>query len=227
MKLAPLALLVCSAVVVAQTAKKQVSTSESLPATSERKGAWDGAFWGGGGHTVSGGVQGVGIANAGVRIGKILTEQHGSGWYRGNLEYAVDLIPVTILTGVPDRPNPAVLCLITMPNCNRRTSNVYGAGFNPFIVKWNFTAGRRISPYFELGGGLLFTNKDIPFGSSSVNFTPQATLGVNLFTRGWQAISFDLHYEHISNAGLASPNPGFNTVQGRIGYHWFSLVRTH
>src|SRR5205814_3958922 len=80
MKLAPLLLLVCSAVAVAQTTKKQVSMSESASASSERKGAWDGAFWGGGGHTVSGGVQGVGIANAGVRIGKILTEQHGSGW---------------------------------------------------------------------------------------------------------------------------------------------------
>ena len=221
MKLAPLLLLVCSAVAVAQIAKKQVSMSESLPATSEHKGAWDLAVWGGGGHTVSGGVQGVGIVNAGFRIGKILTAQHGGGWYRGNLEYAFDLIPVEILTGVPERPSPAVLCPVSAPNCNRRTGTAYGAGFNPFIVKWNFTGTRRVSPYFELGGGLLFTNKDIPFGTSSVNFTPQATLGFNLFTRRDRAISFDLHYEHISNAGLASPNPGFNTVQGRVGYHWF------
>ena len=110
---------------------------------------------------------------------------------------------------------------MSAPNCNRRTGTAYGAGFNPFIVKWDFTGTRRVSPYFELGGGLLFTNKDIPFGTSSVNFTPQATLGFNLFTRQDRAISFDLHYEHISNAGLASPNPGFNTVQGRVGYHWF------
>src|SRR5438128_12672670 len=99
MKLAPLALLVCSVLAVAQIAKKQVSMSESLPATSEHKGAWDLGFWGSGGHTVSGGVQGVGIANAGFRAGKILTAQHGSGWYRGNLEYAFDLIPVEVLTG--------------------------------------------------------------------------------------------------------------------------------
>ena len=221
MKLAPLALLVCSAVVVAQTAKKQVSMSESLPATSEHKGAWDLAVWGGGGHTVSGGMQGVGIANAGFRVGKILTAQHGSGWYRGNLEYALDLIPVEVLTGLqqfaPIFCSPGAGCKV-IPT---RKENVYGAGFNPFIVKWNFTGTRRVSPYFELGGGLVFTNKNIPFGSSSVNFTPQATLGFNLFTRQNRAISLDFHYEHISNAGLASPNPGFNTVQGRVGYHWF------
>jgi hypothetical protein len=27
---------------------------------------------------------------------------------------------------------------------------------------------------------------------------------------------------HISNAGLATPNPGINTIQLRLGFGWFS-----
>jgi hypothetical protein len=30
-------------------------------------------------------------------------------------------------------------------------------------------------------------------------------------------ISLELRYMHISNAGLATPNPGVNTVQVRLG----------
>jgi hypothetical protein len=30
-------------------------------------------------------------------------------------------------------------------------------------------------------------------------------------------ISFELRYMHISNAGLARPNPGINTLQVRLG----------
>jgi hypothetical protein len=30
-------------------------------------------------------------------------------------------------------------------------------------------------------------------------------------------VSLELRYMHISNAGLATPNPGINTVQVRLG----------
>jgi len=38
-------------------------------------------------------------------------------------------------------------------------------------------------------------------------------------TEGERAIAGK--YVHISNAGLATPNPGINTVQVSVGYHWF------
>lgn len=209
-----------------QTSKPRVTMEESLPASSETKGAWDLAVWGGGGHSTSGGVEGVGVANAGVRIGKILTEQHGSSWYRGNFEYAIDLIPMYVFTSVPDSVHlVAITCPITNPNCGPQVfitrGTVYAGGFNPFDVKWNFTGTKRFSPYFELNGGVLFSNKEIPVGTSNVNFMSGATLGMNIFTRPRRALSLDLKYVHISNAGLSALNPGLNTIQGQVGYHWF------
>src|SRR5579872_4999338 len=113
MKIAVLALLLCSALAWGQNAdqgnqsgaaeKKRTTLSESLPQSAEHKGAWDIGIWGGGGHSVSGGTSGVTVGNAGVRLGKILTDQHGSGWYKGNFEYAVDLIPVYVIAGLPGR----------------------------------------------------------------------------------------------------------------------------
>jgi lipid A 3-O-deacylase len=233
MRLAVLALLLSSTIAFAQTQstsdnqkpadeKKQAAASDSLAASSENKGAWDLAVWGGGGHTVSGGVRNTSVGNAGFRIGKVLTAEHGSGWYRGNLEYAVDLIPLYILSG-PFKPVPSgITCVVGVP-CPRLVTNqtVYGGGFNPFVAKWNFTAPKRLSPYFELGGGVLFTNHEVPAFTSNVNFMSGATIGMNIFTREKRAFSLDFRYVHISNAGLASPNPGLNTVQGQIGYHWF------
>ena len=236
MKAAALILLLCPLVTCAQntsqsssqaaaTEQKRVTYDESLPASSENKGAWDFGFWGGGGHTVSGGVQDVGVMNAGFRIGKILTE-HGNGWYRGNFEYAIDLIPAYVFFNAPKSLQLiAITCSITNPQCgpgiSTQRGTTYGGGFNPFGVRWNFTGTKRISPYFELNGGVLFTNHELPVGTSNVNFVSGATLGVNIFTRMKRAISVDIRYAHISNAGLASPNPGLNTVQGQVGYHWF------
>jgi lipid A 3-O-deacylase len=205
------------------TSRQRSTMSESLPASSLAAGAWDIGIWGQGGGSVSGGTRNTSVGDAGFRIGKILTDEHGSGWVRGNLEYAVDLIPLYVLSG-PFKivPSGVGTCAVGA-KCGPLLANetAYGGGFNPFIVRWNFTSGKRLAPFLELGGGVLFTNKDLPLASSNVNFTPQAAIGMNIFTRAKRAVSLDFRYEHISNAGLAKPNPGINTLQGGIGYHWF------
>jgi len=73
-----------------------------------------------------------------------------------------------------------------------------------------------IVPYFEIGGGTLFTTHDVPTGTGATNFTTTAALG---FHHIGQKItwSLDARYMHISNAGLATPNPGINTFQVRLG----------
>jgi hypothetical protein len=177
------------------------ASAQSLPSDSLAKGAWELGLWTAGGHSVSGGTADTGAWDAGVRVGKVLTAEHGSRFLRGNLEYAVDFIPAYVLV---------------FPG---RTS--YAGGFDPFIVKWNFTNGRKVAPYLELGGGVLLSFDDVPPGTNNVNFMPQASFGVQIFTREKRAVSLAAKYVHISNAGLATPNPGINTVQFSIGYHWF------
>jgi len=175
--------------------------AQSLPSDSLEQGAWELGLWTAGGHSVSGGTGDTGVWDAGVRVGKVLTAEHGSGLLRGNLEYAMDFIPAYLLV---------------FPS---RTS--YAGGFDPFMLKWNFTSGGKVAPYLELGGGVLISLDNVPPGTSNVNFMPQASFGVQIFTREKRAISIAAKYVHISNAGLATLNPGLNTLQFSVGYHWF------
>jgi len=160
------------------------------------KGGTEVQFWTGGGHSVSGGTRNTGVFNLGLRYGWILTGAHGPGFLKGNFEYALDAVP---------------MFLVFQP-----ANTAYGVGINPLGLKWNFVTRGRIAPYFELGGGTLFTTHNVPAGTSSVNFTSGAALGFHHLgdKMTW---SLDVRYMHISNAGLSSPNPGVNTVQVRFG----------
>lgn len=191
MKAAALVVLLCAPIIWAQ----------DLPSQSLTRSAWDLGLWTGGGANVPGGIEDVRMWNAGLRIGKILTGEHGSGFLRGNLEYAMDLIPAYVFFG--------------------GGNTQYAGGFSPFILKWNFTGGRRVAPYAEFGGGILISPDELPPGTSNVNFMPQVSVGLHIFTRKKQAVTLAAKYVHISNAGLAAPNPGMNAVQFTLGYHWF------
>ncbi len=157
-----------------------------------QKGTWELGIWTGGGTSVAGGTADTQVWNAGVRVGYLFT---------GHFEYAVDLIPAY---------------LIFQPG-----EDAYGGGFTPVLVKYNFVTGSKVAPYLEAGGGLLFTNHDVPFGTNAVNFTPQAAVGLQFFIHDKRSINLAARYVHISNAGLASPNPGINTIQFTLGYHWW------
>ena len=100
-------------------------------------------------------------------------------------------------------------------------NTAYGVGFDPLGLKWNFERHGRISPYLELTGGTVFTNHDVPTGTNTVNFMDQAALGIHILGAKHN-VSLELRYMHISNAGLATPNPGVNTVQVRLGIGKFS-----
>ncbi|PYV98502.1 MAG: hypothetical protein DMG86_16245 [Acidobacteria bacterium] len=170
--------------------------SLSCAQTRIEDGGHDIQLWTGGGHSVAGGTSNIGVWNAGLRYGWILTRPHGPGFLEGRFEYAVDAVP---------------MFLVFQP-----ANTAFGAGINPLNVKWNFATRGRVVPYFELSGGTLFTNHDVPFGTSRVNFTSGAALGTH-FLRDRCNWSVELRYMHISNAGLSSSNLGINTLQVRIG----------
>jgi hypothetical protein len=152
--------------------------------------------WMGGGHSVPGGTSNTGIFDLGLRYGWVLTEAHLPWVLRGRFEYAVDTEPAYLIF------QPA--------------NTAYGVGFNPFALKWDFERRGRLSPYFELSGGTLFTDHSVPTYTNSVNFTSAAALGTHVLGEKYNW-SVELRYLHISNAGLANFNPGLNTVQVRVG----------
>jgi hypothetical protein len=168
----------------------------SLAQSGPEEGGHEVQIWAGGGHSVPGGTKDTSAFNAGLRYGWILTGEHLPGFLRGRFEYGVDAVPVFLVF------QPA--------------NTAYGVGFDPLGLKWNFQRHGPISPYLELAGGTLFTNHSVPTGTNPVNFTDQAALGLHLLGAKYN-LSLELRYMHISNAGLATPNPGVNTVQVRLG----------
>jgi lipid A 3-O-deacylase len=157
--------------------------------------------WTGGGHGINGGQSGDAVWNVGLRYGLILTGPHGPGFLHGRLEYAVDAVPLFLVL--------------------QKTNTAYGVGVNPFAFKWALATRRSVVPYFEIGGGTLFTNTKVPEGTSRINFTTSGAVGLH-FLGNKHNISAEVRYMHISNAGLATPNPGINTIQFRIGFGRFS-----
>jgi hypothetical protein len=158
-------------------------------------------FWSGGGHATTGSTASDGVWNLGARMGWVLTGPHGPGFLRGRFEFAVDVVPVFLVF------QPA--------------NTAYGFGLNPYNLKWNFETDHRIVPYFEVGGGVVFSNTQVPTGTSKINFTTTGALGLHVL-RSKVNWSIEVRYMHISNAGLTTPNPGINTVQVRIGIGWFT-----
>ncbi|HKV80160.1 MAG TPA: acyloxyacyl hydrolase [Candidatus Sulfotelmatobacter sp.] len=169
-----------------------LSAAQAAP----EKGGHEVQIWAGGGHSVSGGRGHTGVFNAGLRFGWVLTDSHLPGFLRGRFEYAVDAVPVF---------------LAFQPK-----NTAYGVGFDPLGLKWNFQRHGRISPYLELAGGVLLTSHNVPPGTNTVNFMDQAGLGMHVLGAKHN-VSLELRYMHISNAGLATLNPGINTVQVRLG----------
>jgi hypothetical protein len=163
-------------------------------------------LWVAGGHSVAGGTKNIGLFNAGLRYGWILTGPHLPGFLRGRFEYALDATPVFLVF------QPA--------------NTAYGVGFSPLGLKWNFERHGRFSPYFELNGGLLVTNHNVPTGTNSVNFTSAAALGTHILAAKYNW-SLEARYLHISNAGLGNYNPGLNTVEIRLGIGRFFGGRRH
>ena len=153
-------------------------------------------LWTAGGYSVPGGTSNTGIFNAGLRYGWVISGPHLPGVLRGRFEYAVDAVPVYLVF------QPA--------------NTAYGAGFDPLGLKWNFERRGRLSPYFELTGGAIFSNHNIPDFTNTVNFTPSAALGTHILGPKYNW-SIEARYLHISNAGLTNPNPGLNTFEVRLG----------
>ena len=144
---------------------------------------------------------GNGMWNLGVRYGWVLTDAHGPGFLRGRFEYAVDAIPALVVFQ-PGR-------------------NAFGVGIDPWIMKWNFESHRRFAPYIEIGGGVLFSTREIPAGANKFNFIPSGAIGVHLL-RGKYLWSIDLRYFHISDAQITPFNPGTDTFGIRIGWGTFT-----
>lgn len=139
----------------------------------------------------------------GARFGRVLTRPHGPGFLRGSLEWNAEVLPFHQFYG--------------------RGETATGGIVNPLVAKWNFVSAHRASPFFEVIGGAIFTNKDFPPGdTASINFNSGAGVGINIFRSSNRSVAFDVRALHISNASIGNHNPGVNaSLQFTLGYTWW------
>ena len=146
----------------------------------------------------------VQYVRAGVRVGRVMTGELGSGWARGTFEVDSEIMPLEYVLWGGYR-------------------NVYALGVNPLVMKWNFTRGKQVIPYFLAQGGMLWSTDYIPPGNTSkINFTSGPGVGLNYFVRPGRSVNCDIRATHLSNASLGAHNPGVNSsLQFSIGYNWW------
>ena len=205
---------------VASSSTATFASTDFVPALM-RHNPWDrGVFLNGGFGTND--QTDIHFLNAGVRLGKVLTDAAGPGILRGQFEYATEWMPywqsftpkhiVSVSEG-----NPAQTVQV-------HTGGTFtGLSIMPIILRWNFVHWHRVMPWMQGAGGLIWTDHKYPKLDTSVwNFSPQFGVGLHYFVKPKQAVTFSANAEHISSASLGDKNPGVNaSVQFQIGYTWW------
>lgn len=229
--------IVAAVSAVAQTTNTAAWATDHPAAAELAKLPWEwGPFFAGG--------KGVGdradfnFTNAGVRLGKVITNQHLGGIFRGQFEYAGELIPYW-QAFTPSPHLQPYKCYDAAAGLNFTCEQSVGGGtytgvsLTPIILRWDFKPRRRIAPWFQAAGGLIYTTHKFPpdvlvahgqpGGTSVWNFSPQGGIGVQYFVKPQQSLMLSVNAIHISSASLGDKNPGVNaSVQFQLGYTWWS-----
>ncbi len=161
------------------------------------------------------------LFSLGAHFGKVLTPPVGPGLLRGQFEVGVEVIPFW------QAYIPRVTVQSCTPDCvNVPTGGTYtGFSIVPANFRWNFTHGKKVVPWFQGAGGLIYTTHKFPSpptDTSVWNFSPQFGVGAHYFLKPRRSIDFSANAVHISSASLGDKNPGVNaSVQFTLGYTWW------
>jgi hypothetical protein len=181
--------------------------------------------------------------SVGYQLGKPLTSVVHAGLFSGQFELAGNIMPFwQAYTPAPHYAD--YICTDSVTGQPYTCSLAVGGGtftglsLTPVIMRWNFlTKSRRIQPWAQAAGGLIYTTHKFPpnfqstqtingvvysnfdGGTSVFNFTPQGGFGVHIFTGAKRSIDLGVNAVHISSASLGDRNPGVNaSMQIQVGY---------
>jgi lipid A 3-O-deacylase len=176
---------------------------------------------------------------AGFQLGKPLSPVVHAGIFSGQFELAGNIMPLWLaFTPAPhvqtftcEENSQPVPCQLQVGGGTFR-----GVSLTPVILRWNFaTPWRRVQPWFQGAGGLIYTThkfppnffsdpqRNIDGGTSVWNFSPQGGVGIHYFTSDRRSIDLQVNGVHISSASLGDRNPGVNaSVQVQVGYTFWS-----
>lgn len=92
------------------------------------------------------------------------------------------------------------------------------AGFNfNLMVRWHFIAEDTWSLYVDGGAGMLGTTANVPTGTLSFNFTPQAGIGATLEIAQDTRLFVGMRIHHVSNANIGDQNFGLDNFMAYAG----------
>ena len=134
------------------------------------------------------------------RVGMVLTEALGSGWWQGNVEVLVE----------------PLFARFTQPFAAE-------AAGGSLVVKYNFLSFGRWMPFWDAGGGMAWTNlaPRIPEESTQFQFILETGPGVHYFMTKRVTVTTGVRFHHFSNAGLGERNTGINAVLPYVGLSVF------
>lgn len=240
MRFRSLALLLaglCSGSIAAAAAQTAALPENPAADTfSKRPWEWGPFFQGGNGFGMRSDFH---FTSAGVRLGKVLTDEHLGHLFRGQFEFAGEIMPYWQAFTPPPHQQPEV---VYDPAAGLNYTyyipigggTYTGVSLTPVILRWDFKPRHsRFVPWFQAAGGLIYTTHKfppdvlvphgLPGGTSVWNFSPQGGLGLHYFLRSGRAITFSGNGVHISSASLGDRNPGVNgSIMFQIGYTFFS-----
>lgn len=138
-----------------------------------------------------------------LRLGVMLSDPHGDGFFAGNSQFLGELFGGPIFQGAGTVHAGATL-----------------------LIRYNFfKPGARVIPYFQIGGGGVYT--DISEKGSDglvslpVEFTLQGGFGLRFMLIKQWSLLLEGGYRHISNASIKLPNEGVDQFGGQLGFGVF------
>ncbi len=86
----------------------------------------------------------------------------------------------------------------------------YAVGVTP-LFQFNFKKVGRVTPFINLGSGVLYTNLDPEGFGSEFDFTPQIGTGVRYQMGHNRFLTLSYRFHHISNANTVHPNESIDS----------------
>lgn len=180
----------------------------------------------------------------GFQIAKIISPVVHAGIFSGQFEFGGEVMPLWQAYTPPPH--------LQAYTCETQTGQFItcdlpfgggtfrGVSIEPVIFRWNFlTRSRRIQPWLQAAGGLIYTTHKFPpnlmsnnnpangpiidGGTSVWNFSPQGGIGVHYFLKPKRSIDLVVSGVHISSASLGDRNPGVNaSIQIQAQYTFWT-----
>ena len=134
------------------------------------------------------------------RLGIVLTDPVGPGWWRGNVEVLVE----------------PLFARFTQPFAAE-------AAGGSLVLKYNFLSFGRWMPFWDAGAGMIWTNlaPRIPEQSTQFEFVLETGPGVHYFMTDTVTLTTGVRLHHISNGGLGDRNTGINAILPYVGISVF------